>query len=99
MELILDINNQIYPVHLGKLAMLSLKSNIIFNFLFHCIIILGDKFRFLSTINIREDGFSNDTEWNPEDAKSVLAESFDYVAYGKVYKIESDEGQGDASRL
>ncbi|XP_015782084.1 DNA-directed RNA polymerases I, II, and III subunit RPABC3 [Tetranychus urticae] len=75
MELILDVNSQIYPVE------------------------LGDKFRLMITITLREDGFPTDNEWSSEETKSVLADSFEYVMFGKVYRIEGDEGPGDASRL
>ncbi|XP_074603147.1 DNA-directed RNA polymerases I, II, and III subunit Rpb8 [Brevipalpus obovatus] len=75
MELILDVNSQIYPVE------------------------LGEKFRLMITITLREDGYPTDNEWSIEDTRSVLAESFEYVMFGKVYRIEGDEGPGDASRL
>lgn len=63
------------------------------------IFVLGDKFRLMITITLREDGFPTDNEWSLEETKSVLADSFEYVMFGKVYRIEGDEGPGDASRL
>ena len=74
MDLILDVNSQIYPVE------------------------LGEKFRLMITVTLREDGYQTDNEWSVEDTRSVLADSFEYVMFGKVYRIEGDEGN-DASRL
>lgn len=59
----------------------------------------GDKFRLVLANTLREDGYPDDGEWNPNDVNSSRADSFEYVMHGKIYRIEGDEGPGDASRL
>nr|CAB3265021.1 DNA-directed RNA polymerases I, II, and III subunit RPABC3-like [Phallusia mammillata] len=77
MDLILDVNTQIYSLE------------------------LGDKFRLVLATTLSEDGTPGDIEFNPlwENTPS-RADQFEYVMYGKVYRIEGDESGGDvASRL
>ncbi|XP_075250185.1 DNA-directed RNA polymerases I, II, and III subunit RPABC3-like [Convolutriloba macropyga] len=64
MELILDVNTQIYPVD------------------------LGDKFRLSLVTTLREDGGADDGEYDPTDSTPNRANSYEYVMYGKVYRIE-----------
>lgn len=76
MDLIIDINTQIYPVQ------------------------LGDKFRMVIATSQREDGVPDDGEFDPSDSTSSRADSFEYVMYGKVYRIEGeDSGTDQGSRL
>ncbi|KAI1235951.1 hypothetical protein DV515_00008633 [Chloebia gouldiae] len=63
MDLILDVNIQIYPVD------------------------LGDKFRLVIASTLYEDGTLDDGE----------ADQFEYVMYGKVYRIEGDETSTEAA--
>ncbi|KAK3764627.1 hypothetical protein RRG08_008504 [Elysia crispata] len=74
MDLILDVNTQIYPVQ------------------------LGDKFRLVIATTLREDGCPDDGEFQPNSTGPSRADQFEYVMYGKVYRIESD-GNQDSSRL
>jgi DNA-directed RNA polymerase I, II, and III subunit RPABC3 len=60
---------------------------------------LGDKFRLVVASTLREDGYPDDGEWNPIDTVASRADSFEYVMYGKIYRIEGDEGPTDSSRL
>ncbi|XP_014676047.1 PREDICTED: DNA-directed RNA polymerases I, II, and III subunit RPABC3-like [Priapulus caudatus] len=61
---------------------------------------LGDKFRLVLATTLREDGYPDDGEYNPVDDTPSRADSFEYVMYGKIYRIEGDEGaSGDTSRL
>jgi len=48
---------------------------------------------------LREDGTPDDGEYNPLETGPSRADSFEYVMYGKVYKIEGDDGGPDSSRL
>ena len=48
---------------------------------------------------LREDGVPDDTEFNPQNTGPNRADQFEYVMYGKVYRIEGDEGGQEASRL
>jgi len=48
---------------------------------------------------LREDGYPEDGEWNPLESVSSRADSFEYVMYGKIYRIDGDDGPGEASRL
>lgn len=50
---------------------------------------LGDKFRLVLAETLREDGYPDSGEYNSMDAPS-RADSFEYVMYGKIYRIESE---------
>ena len=55
----------------------------------------GDKFRLVLATTLREDGCSDAGEWAPQDlggGSGSRAEAFEYVMFGKVYRIEGDEG-------
>ena len=71
----------------------------------HCHIIFslaGDKFRLVLASTLREDGYPDGGEWNPsEQTGPSRADSFEYVMYGTIYRIEGDEDRlGEpASRL
>jgi len=50
--------------------------------------------------SLREDGVPDDGEYDPTDTGPSRADSFEYVMYGKVYRIEGDETTLDqGSRL
>ena len=72
MDLILDVNTQIYPVD------------------------YGEKFRLVLANTLKEDGTPDDGEYNPSDSGPSRADQFEYVMYGKVYRIEGDESGVDA---
>jgi len=73
MDLILDVNTQLYPIK------------------------LGDKFRLLLASTLREDGYPDEGDYDPT-AMYPRAESFEYVMYGKIYRIEGDDpGAGGSS--
>ncbi|KAM7533605.1 hypothetical protein Aperf_G00000126899 [Anoplocephala perfoliata] len=84
MSLILDIHSQIFPL------------------------IKGEKFRLVLTKSLLNNvGFSADDDDDDVDAaeeldgrldNSKMAE-FDYVCYGKIYRIETCDKSDDASRL
>lgn len=60
----------------------------------------GDKFRLVLATTLREDGYAESTEWSPLDTGPSRADSFEYVMYGKIYRIEGDESSDAAtSRL
>ena len=61
--------------------------------------ISGDKFRMVIATTLNEDGTPADTEYNPVDMGPSRADSFEYVKYGKVYRLEGDETGPDSSRL
>ena len=76
MDLILDVNTQVYPVE------------------------LGDKFRLVLASTLKEDGTPDDGEFDPNDTMLSRADQFEYVMYGKVYRIEGDDAAIDmATRL
>jgi DNA-directed RNA polymerase I, II, and III subunit RPABC3 len=61
---------------------------------------LGDKFRMVIATSLREDGVPDDGEFDPTEGVPSRADSFDYVMYGKVYRIEGDDsGSDQGSRL
>lgn len=67
MELILDVNTQIYPIDLGQ------------------------KFRMMICSSLYDDGTPDDGVYDPTDSRPSKADLFEYVMYGKVYRIEGDE--------
>ncbi|XP_046556448.1 DNA-directed RNA polymerases I, II, and III subunit RPABC3-like [Haliotis rubra] len=75
MDLILDVNTQVYPME------------------------LGDKFRLVIATTLREDGYPEDGEYNPTQQGPSRTDQFEYVMFGKVYRIEGDDGGMDSSRL
>lgn len=36
-------------------------------------------------------------EYNPSDTEGTRADSFEYVMFGKIYRIEGDEAQNESS--
>ncbi|XP_039281786.1 DNA-directed RNA polymerases I, II, and III subunit RPABC3 isoform X1 [Nilaparvata lugens] len=59
---------------------------------------LGDKFRLVLATTLREDGYADSGEWNPVELESSRADSFEYVMYGKIYRIEGDENSKEPSK-
>ena len=59
----------------------------------------GDKFRLVVASTLREDGYPDDGEWNPNEQIPSRADTFEYVMYGTIYRIEGDDGSGEATRL
>lgn len=58
---------------------------------------LGDKFRLVLATTLREDGFP-DGDWNPlETGEASRADSFEYVMFGRIYRIEGDDSCHEAS--
>lgn len=53
----------------------------------------GDKFRLVLATTLREDGQPDAGDWNPVEmeSNSSRADSFEYVMYGKIYRIEGDD--------
>ncbi|ULU00908.1 hypothetical protein L5515_004231 [Caenorhabditis briggsae] len=74
MELIIDINSQIYP----------LKQN--------------DKFRLVLATTLREDGLADEGEYDPK-AEYPRIKQYEYVMYGKVYRLEDDDSGTDGGQL
>ncbi|KAJ1348604.1 DNA-directed RNA polymerases I, II, and III subunit RPABC3 [Parelaphostrongylus tenuis] len=74
MELILDVNTQIYPVN------------------------LNDKFRLMITKSVRDDRMPDEGEYDPKASYSRV-EQFEYVMFGRIYRIEGDEAGADGSRI
>merc|ERR1711964_753761 len=60
---------------------------------------LGDKFRMVVATTLREDGYPDDGEYSPIESEPSRADSFEYVMYGKVYRLEGDESGTDSGRL
>uniref|UniRef100_A0A8C4QBK9 DNA-directed RNA polymerases I, II, and III subunit RPABC3 n=1 Tax=Eptatretus burgeri TaxID=7764 RepID=A0A8C4QBK9_EPTBU len=58
---------------------------------------LGDKFRLVIASSLFEDGTPDDGEYCPADDRPSRADQFEYVMYGKVYRIEGDETSTDAA--
>ena len=71
MDMILDINNIIYPIE------------------------LGDTFRLVLTTTLSEDEHSDEEDWSVLNlqVEESRAANFDYVMFGKVYRIEENEAE------
>ena len=58
----------------------------------------GEKFRLVLATTLREDGVPDDGEYAPiDDGTPSRADTFEYVMYGKVYRIEGDESLTEAA--
>ena len=76
MDLILDVNTQLYPVE------------------------IGEKFRLLLASTLNEDGTADDYDYQPGASNAPSrADHFEYVMYGKVYRLESEAGSSESSTL
>jgi len=55
---------------------------------------LGKKFSLVLATTLRMDGVPDSEEWAPQKALVIpsLADSFEYVMFGKVYRIQEDDG-------
>ena len=73
MDMILDVNTQVYPVD------------------------LNDKFSVVLTTTLKVDETPDDGEYNPYDTTPSKADQFEYVMYGKTYRIDADDGESDHS--
>ncbi|GFW22423.1 hypothetical protein TNCV_1431741 [Trichonephila clavipes] len=63
-------------------------------------ILESDKFRLVVASTLKENGQPDDGEWNSiQDVGPSRADAFEYVSYGKIYRIEGDDAVQEASRL
>ncbi|XP_055925483.1 DNA-directed RNA polymerases I, II, and III subunit RPABC3-like [Argiope bruennichi] len=61
---------------------------------------LGDKFRLVIASTLKESGQPDDGEYySILDSGPSRADAFEYVCYGKIYRIEGDDAVQEASRL
>lgn len=58
---------------------------------------LGDKFRLVLATTLREDGYPDSGEWNPLE-ESPRMSSFEYVMFGKIYRIDGDDFSKEVSK-
>lgn len=58
---------------------------------------IGSKFRLVLATTLREDGYPDSCEFNPMETEGSRADSFEYVMYGKIYRIEGDEAKNEAT--
>ena len=59
---------------------------------------LNDKFRMMIATTLRDDGLQDTAEFEPH-ANYYRLKQFEYIMYGKVYRIEPDEQAGDSGKL
>ena len=59
----------------------------------------GDKFRMVIATSLREDQTADDEYFDSSDTGASRLDSFEYVMYGKVYRIEGDDNGPDCTRL
>jgi DNA-directed RNA polymerases I, II, and III subunit RPABC3 len=67
MNLVLDVNCELFPLSKGQ------------------------KVNFVLTKSIKSDSAATTTSYNPNEGPS-LADKFEYVCYGQVYKLEEIPG-------
>lgn len=73
---------------------------VVFSHFLFFLVYIGDKFRLVLATTLREDGYAESNEWSPLDTGPSRADSFEYVMYGKIYRIEGDESSdATTSRL
>ncbi|XP_046995974.1 DNA-directed RNA polymerases I, II, and III subunit RPABC3 isoform X2 [Schistocerca americana] len=58
---------------------------------------LGDKFRLVLATTLQEDGYPDSGDWNPRETEGSRADRFEYIMYGKVYRIEGDDAATEPS--
>lgn len=58
---------------------------------------LGDKFRLVLATTLREDGYPDSGEFNPQEIDGSRADSFEYVMYGLNYRIEGEDSSTETS--
>eukprot|EP00112_Aurelia_sp_Birch-Aquarium-sp1_P017995 Seg423.4 transcript_id=Seg423.4/GoldUCD/mRNA.D3Y31 product="DNA-directed RNA polymerases I II and III subunit RPABC3" protein_id=Seg423.4/GoldUCD/D3Y31 len=76
MDMILDVNTQIYPVD------------------------LNDKFSVVLTTTLKVDETPDDGEYSQHDTGPSKADQFEYVMYGKTYRIDAEDiGSDHSNRL
>ncbi|KAI8848490.1 RNA polymerase [Chytridium lagenaria] len=76
MNLILDINSEIYPLR------------------------VADKFTLLLATSLMPDGSGMDEgrePWRDFGSKKTLADEYDYVMFGKVFKFDENTGKDEAA--
>eukprot|EP00123_Amoebidium_parasiticum_P008193 comp18640_c0_seq1/m.20249 comp18640_c0_seq1/g.20249 ORF comp18640_c0_seq1/g.20249 comp18640_c0_seq1/m.20249 type:complete len:157 (-) comp18640_c0_seq1:15-485(-) len=66
MDLLLDVNTELYPVE------------------------LGDKFTIALATRLSEEGIADSGEYDPQ-MRATLADKFEYVMYGRVYRLDEEE--------
>lgn len=60
---------------------------------------LGDKFRLVLALTLREDGYPDAGEYNSvEMDQPSRADTFEYIMYGKIYRIEGNENAREPSK-
>ncbi|KAG5679597.1 hypothetical protein PVAND_009157 [Polypedilum vanderplanki] len=59
---------------------------------------LGDKFRLVLATTLQEDGRPASQEYIASEIEGSRADSFEYVMFGQVYRIEGDDSEA-SSRL
>lgn len=62
----------------------------------------GDKFRLVLATTLREDGYPDTGEYNPladsESSGPSRADSFEYVVYGKIYRLMNETKERDKDK-
>ncbi len=60
---------------------------------------LGDKFRLVLALTLREDGYPDTGEYNSVELdQPSRADSFEYIMYGKIYRIEGNENTREPNK-
>lgn len=60
---------------------------------------LGDKFRLILASTLRDDGCPDIGEYNTIESDGSRVDSFEYIMFGKLYRIEGEEAIESATRL
>ena len=60
---------------------------------------IAEKFRLVLSTSLREDGVVDDGDYLTMEDGPSLADSFEYVMHGKVYRIDSEDRSGESGQL
>lgn len=61
--------------------------------------LIGDKFRLVLALTLREDGYPDTGEYNMElEQPGSRADQFEYINHGKIYRIEGHENAREPNK-
>ena len=60
---------------------------------------IEDKFRLVLSTSLKDEAVTEDADFLTMEDGPSLADSFEYVMHGKVYRIEADEVSGESGQL
>ncbi|KAI6186845.1 DNA-directed RNA polymerases I, II, and III subunit RPABC3 [Aphelenchoides besseyi] len=59
---------------------------------------IGEKFRLALAFTLRDDGLADEGEYD-QNGQSALMKIFQYIMYGRIYRVEGEESGNEASKM